>query len=615
MIFFSAIGKLFKFIFLGLDGLRKALHLVFLLFFALILVALFSRDIRVIPESSALRLAPSGTIVEQLEGNAVDRAFEEMFGEAEPQTLLRDLIESLDRATDDPRITSVVLRLDQMSGVGLSHLQSIGAAIDRFKSSGKPVIAVGDFFGQGQYYLAAHADEVFMHRMGAVYIDGFGSYRIFMKDALDKLRVDMHVFRAGDYKSYGDPYDRMDMSDEEKEETSEWLGDLWQAYQDDVTAARDLDADALRLYVEGFVPGLEEENGNLAALAINAGLVDELLSYDEMVDRIAEVAGRNGDDRGYQHIEYEDYIDTLRAEEAFSSDGPDKIGVIVAEGDILNGSQAPGRIGSDSLASLIREAAEDDGIKAVVLRVNSPGGSTFASDVIYQELRALREVGKPLVVSMANVAASGGYWIALPANEIWASPTTVTGSIGVVALFPSVEGTLDYLGLNVDGVGTTPLSGEFDPSRGLGPQAEAIISLSVAHSYQDFLAKVSTNRGMTIEQADEVAQGRVWSGTDAYNLGLVDELGGLEDALDAAARLAGLEEYWIHYIERELSFEEALALRFYGVAGAVLPEHKSRHNWSAPVRRLANQVRRNFEDLALFNDPGGLYYYCFCQSQ
>ena len=615
MIIFTAIWNLIKFIFRGLDGLRKALHLVFLLFIAMFLVMLFSQDIRVIPQSSALRLAPSGQIVEQLRGDAVDRALEEILGEAEPQTLLRDLVEALDRAGDDPRITSVVLQLDQMGSAGLSHLQSLGAAIDRFKESGKPVIAVGDFYGQGQYYLAAHADEVFMHRMGAVYIDGFGYYRMFMRDALEKLRVDMHVFRAGEYKSYGDPYDRMEMSDEEKEETSEWLGDLWQAYQDDVTAARDLDADALRLYVEGFVPGLREENGNMATLAVQAGLVDELLSYEEMTDRVADVAGPNGDDIGYKHIEFEDYLEALRSEEAFSPDGPDKIGVIVAAGDILNGSQAPGSIGSDSLASLIHEAAEDDSVKAVVLRVNSPGGSTFASDVIYQELRALRRAGKPLVVSMANVAASGGYWIALPANEIWASPTTVTGSIGVVALFPSVDGTLDYLGLNVDGIGTTSLSGQFDPARGLGSQAEAIINLSVAHSYQEFLDKVSSNRGMTIEQADEVARGRVWSGADAYNLGLVDELGGLEDALDAAARLAGLEEYWVHYIERELSFEEALALRFYGVAGAVLPEKTASHGWGAPVRRLANQIRRNFEDLAKFNDPGGLYYYCFCNNQ
>lgn len=594
--------------------MRRTLHFLFLLFLLVLVIALLSTDINIVPETAALRIAPHGNIVEQYEGDAVDRAFDEMFGEAEPQALLRSLIESLELAADDPRISSVVLQLNRMGAAGLSNLQTLGDAIDKFRESGKPVIAIGDYYSQGQYYLAAHADEIFMHKMGGVFIDGFGYYRLYMKDALDKLKIKMHVFRAGKYKSYGAPFEQTEMSAEEKEESVEWLGDLWKIYQQDVTAARDIDPSSLSEYANNFVAELRAEQGNMAEVALTANLVDKLLSHEEMIGRLAEVAGTNGDDyNSYSFIDYDDYLDAISFEDVLSADSPDRIGVIVASGEILNGRQPPGTIGADSINRLIRDAREDESIKAVVLRINSAGGSTFASEVIFQELVALREAGKPLVVSMGNVAASGGYWISLPADQIWASPATITGSIGVIAMFPSIDGTLNALGLNIDGVGTTSLSGQFNPARGLGDDGKDLIQLGVDFSYREFLQKVSANRDMTISEADELAQGRVWSGIDAYNLGLVDELGGLEQAAAAAAGLAGLDDYSLYYVERELSFEESLALRLYGAASIVLPDSQRTAHWSEPFRQLALHIQKNFESLARLNDPRGLYYYCFCE--
>ncbi|MCH6572041.1 MAG: signal peptide peptidase SppA [Proteobacteria bacterium] len=616
MIIFKTIGRLIRFLLSTLDGMRRVLHFILLLLiFSLIIVGL-AGDIKMVPESAALRIAPFGNIVEQYQGDAVDRALDEILGEAEPQALLHHLVESLEKAADDPRISSVVLQLNRMGGAGLSNLQTIGRAIDKFRESGKPVIAIGDYYSQGQYYLASRADEIYMHRLGGVFIDGFGYYRLYMKEALDKLKFNMHVFRAGKYKSYGAPYERDDMSAEEKEESTEWLGDLWSAYQRDVTAARELDADAVSDYANNFIAELRVEQGNMAEVAVNSGLVDELLSHEEMMDRLADIAGSNGDDyKPYSYINYDDYVDALSAEEVLIGSSSDKVGVIVAAGSIYSGRQPPGKIGSDSLGRLIRDAREDDSIKAVVLRIDSPGGSAFASEVIFQELVSLRDAGKPLVVSMGDVAASGGYWIALPADKIWANPTTITGSIGVIAMFPSFEGSLKALGLNMDGIGTTSLSGQFNPAIGLGEDGSDLIQLSVDFSYREFLQKVSENRDMSISEANELAQGRVWSGIDAYNLGLVDELGDLAQALDSAAELAGLDEYSVKYIERELSFEESLVLRLYGAAQAVVPARAGSRGWSEPFKQVAAAVQRNFESLANFNDPRGMYYYCFCEKQ
>ncbi|MCZ6560068.1 MAG: signal peptide peptidase SppA, partial [Gammaproteobacteria bacterium] len=531
MIILRTIGRLFRFLLSTLDGMRRVLHFILLLLiFSLIIVGL-SSDIKLVPQSAALRIAPFGNIVEQYQGDAVDRALDEILGDAEPQAMLRHLVEALEKAANDPRISSVVLQLNRMGSAGLSNLQTIGRAIDRFRESGKPVIAIGDYYSQGQYYLASRADEIYMHQMGGVFIDGFGYYRLYMKEALEKLKINMHVFRAGKYKSYGAPYERDDMSAEEKEAATEWLGDLWTAYQQDVTAARDLDADALSDYANNFVADLRVEQGNMAEVAANAGLIDELLSHEEMMDRLTDVAGSNGDDyKAYSYIDYDDYVEAISAEDALISKSSDKVGVIVAVGSILSGRQPPGSIGSDSLGRLIRDAREDDSIKAVVLRIDSPGGSALASEVIFQELVSLRDAGKPLIVSMGDVAASGGYWIALPADKIWANPTTITGSIGVIAMFPSIDGSLKALGLNMDGIGTTSLNGQFNPAMGLGEDGSDLIQLGVDFSYREFLKKVSENRNMSVSEADELAQGRVWSGVDAYNLGLVDELGDLEQA-------------------------------------------------------------------------------------
>lgn len=596
----------------ALDGLRRALHLILLLIVVIFLLALFSSDIPVVPDSAALVLAPRGVIVEQLTGDPVGRAFAELGGDGQQQTLLSDLLDSLRAAQDDDRIQALVLDLDELIGGGLSKLQTLGEAIDEFKSSGKRVIAVSGFYGQHQYLLAAHADEVYVHPFGVVFLDGYGYYRTYYKEAIDKLLIDWNVFRVGDYKSYAEPFVRDDMSPEDERASLVWLNDLWSSYQVDVTNARELNENAIDAYVTNMVPRLREQHGDTAQLALEAGLVDGVWHFDQIGERLIELVGEDEELGTFRQIVHEDYLRAVRAKEAVTPSGDKQVGVIVAAGTILEGEQPPGTIGSDSMIGLIREAREDESVKAVVLRIDSGGGSSFASEVIRRELEMLRQSGKPVVVSMSSVAASGGYWIAMPANEIWANETTLTGSIGIVAMFPTVQRTLDKLGLNVDGVGTTHLSGQFRFDRELSESARDILSLSIRNGYQDFLRVVADARGKEIGEVHEVAGGRVWSGSDALELGLVDQLGGFEAALDSAAALAGLsEDYGIRYIEKELGIGEMIALRFATTAQALTNGEPMTRRRGA-VGQAVDALLGDFAMLESLNDPRNMYSLCFC---
>ncbi|CAN5160260.1 signal peptide peptidase SppA [soil metagenome] len=592
----------------ALDGLRRFLHLLLLLFIVIVLIAIFSSDIPLVPDRAALVLAPRGVIVEQLAGDPVGRAFAELTGDGQQQTLLSDLVDSVQEARDDDRIQALVLDLDELVGGGLSKLRALGHAIDEFKTSGKRVIATSSFYGQHQYLLAAHADEVYVHPLGVVFLDGYGYYRTYYKEAIDKLLIDWNVFRIGAYKSYAEPFMRNDMSPEDERASLVWLRDLWAAYQADVTAARELDAGALDAYVADMVPLLRARDGDTAKLALEAGLVDGVWHFDQVGARVIELVGEDRELGTFRQIEHNDYLRAARARDAISPGGGDQVGVIVAAGPILEGEQPPGTIGSDSMISLIRQAREDDSIKAVVLRIDSGGGSSFASEVIRRELAMLRDSGKPVVVSMSSVAASGGYWIATPANEIWADETTLTGSIGIVAMFPTLQRTLDKVGLNVDGVGTTHLSGQFRYDRELNASARDILSLSIEHGYREFLTVVAESRGKAIDEVDEVARGRVWSGDDALELGLVDRLGSLEAALDAAAKLGGMSgDYGIRYIEKELGVGERIALKFASAAHAVASGERR-----GAIARAIDAVIDDIEMLGRLDDPRNLYSVCFC---
>src|SRR5690606_29513154 len=426
--------------------------------------------------------------------------------------------DALRAGQQDPRIRAVVLRLDGLTDAGLSKLQELAREIERFKESGKPVYALGDGFSRNQYYLAAHADHVYLHPMGFVMIDGYSRFLPYYKSALDKLYIDYEVWTAGEYKSFVEPVTRDDMSPEDREASLAYLQALWDSYQRDVTAARRLGADALQRYADALPQLLAEAGGDTARLAETYGLVGELLPHDEMNARVRDAVGEGLAGEDYAGIEAARYARAVRGEAAEPS-VPATVAVVVASGTILDGAQPPGTIGGETTSQLIRAATDDRDVKALVLRVDSPGGSAFASEVIRRELELFRESGRPAVVSMGSVAASGGYWISMGADQIWASPSTLTGSIGVGFTLPTFQNTLAAVGVNIDGVGTTKLDGAFDITRELGENADQIAALLVRRLYDDFVAMVAEHRGRTVEEIDQVARGRVWVGSHALERG------------------------------------------------------------------------------------------------
>ncbi|MGW8369537.1 MAG: signal peptide peptidase SppA, partial [Gammaproteobacteria bacterium] len=434
-LFIRVLGMIWR----GLDRLRRILHLIVLLIVFLFVIALATPQRPVVPSAAALVLAPQGVLVDQLSGDPLERALAAAQGLSFGETLLSDVIESVRRAAGDSRIKALVLQLDGLNDAGLSKLQELALEIDRFKESGKPVFAVGSAFDRNQYFLAAHADQILMHPMGLVMIDGYSNYVPYFKSALDKIYVDYNTWTVGDYKSFVEPYTRNDMSPADREARIDYLSAMWDLYQSDVVTARDLEAGSLQRYADEFVSLLRSADGDTSRLAVDYGLVDEAIPFDQIRGRIREVVGADrDDDDGYPSITDRQYLAAMRAVQLPTITNR-KIGLVVASGTILDGMQPPGSVGAESLGRLIRKAREDDNMRALVLRIDSPGGSAFASDVILRELEVFRETGRPVVVSMGSVAASGGYWIAMNADEIWASPATLTGSIGVGATFPTFQ--------------------------------------------------------------------------------------------------------------------------------------------------------------------------------
>jgi protease-4 len=609
----SALKGFFGLVWRILEGVRRVLHLILLLvIFGFILAALHT-SIPIVPHAAALVIAPEGAIVEQLASDPVRRAFGQASGGPAPETLLRDIIDAIAAAKSDERIKLIVLDLGNLDSSGLSKLQEIGAALRDFRSAGKRVVVAADSLDQTQYYLAAQAGEVYLDPMGLVYLDGFSYYRMYLKDAIDKLGVEVNVFRAGTYKSFTDQFSRSDMAPSEREESSLWLESLWNAYQQDVTRARSLPAGALNEFVSDEPAALAAVNGDSAKLALQRGLVTALKSRRQMADELKVLVGEDEDSHSFNSIAMNQYLASVRSKHALKSKSDPKVGIVVASGEILDGHQPPGTIGGDSTGDLLRQARYDNSVKAVVLRVDSPGGSMFASEQILREVQTLRKAGKPVVVSMSTYAASGGYYISAAANQIFASPTTLTGSIGVFSVVPTFQRTLEKLGVKVDGIGTTPLAGDMRLDRTLTPARRRILQTSVDHAYAEFLRRVGDGRKKPVEDVDKVAQGRVWAGIDAQRIGLVDHLGGLKDATDAAAKLAELgADYNVDYIEPELSLREALlmqlrseTLRIGRIAGIFAPR--------SDMERVLDPVLEQARAIARLNDPRGLYAYCWCR--
>jgi protease IV len=607
--------RLFGFIGKLASGLRILLNILFLLVVVVFILSIFRKDVQPLPEKAALRIAPGGFLVEQK--TYVDPLTQllQQSGPADAETLVHDLIEAIDEAAEDPRITSLVLELDYLLGGGLTKLEEVAQALSRFRESGKPIIAVGDSYTQEQYYLASFADEIHLNPMGAVLITGYGSYPNYIKGALDKLRINVHVFRVGSYKDAIEPFTRTNMSPASREHNSAWLNALWSTYTRRVETQRELPVDAINDYVNNLTSKLEAHRGNTAETAVASGLVDKLSTRPQMLARLQALAGSN-DKGGYRAVDVDRYLGhTRRAEAAQVLPSADKVGLIVARGAILDGEHPAGSIGSDSLSKLFQQVRKQQ-FKALVLRIDSPGGSAFASEVIRQEVVLTRQSGIPVIVSMGSVAASGGYWMAMGADQIWASPTTITGSIGVFGVIPTFENSLAALGVNSDGIGTTNLADLYRLDRPMSPQAKQLIQFGVNHVYDQFLGIVAEARNSTPERIHDIAQGRVWTGEKAKALGLVDHLGNLQEAIDAAALAAGLDAYQTEQVQSPMDFREQLMRQ---LSGSVMGQwiRWLPADW-LPQGLLAevSGVTRELQLLNRFNDPRGLYLHCFeCTAQ
>jgi len=621
------IGRVFANIFRGIDVVRKFLHLVLLLLIFGVLVGALKGSMPRIADNSALVVAPRGEIVEQLSGSAIDQALARAQGERQSETLVWDLVDALQAARKDVRIKAVVLDLNDMSGGGQPTLAELTAAIKEFRASGKKVVVHSTWYGQEQYYVAAFADEIYLDPLGFVAIDGFERYRTYYKELFDKLGVEMNLFRVGAYKSAAEVYTRKDMSPEDREESLAYLNGLWTTYRASVAGARGLKPDDITAYVANVVPALVAAKGDGAKVALDAKLVTGLKSSLDVERRMVELvgtdsprkdklkveAGESDAGESFRSTSLEDYLRVVEAEKKVRGAGKPKIGVIVAAGEIIDGTQPPGTVGGASTGALIRQAGRDEDVKAIVIRVDSPGGSVLASEEIYREVRAAQKAGKPVVVSMGDLAASGGYYIAASADEIWAHPATITGSIGIFGAIPTFKGTFEKLGVNVDGVGTTNLSGQFQFGRPLGEDAKKLLQLTIDHGYEEFLERVADGRNKTRDEVNAIAQGRVWIGSDAKNNGLVDHLGLFGEAVKSAAKRANLkDEYEVERIEPQLSWAESLALQIKVWFAANVMGEVIGHNPLSQVSRSLEPVQRELQRWSRMQSRDNRYAYCFC---
>lgn len=536
------------------------MNIVFMGLCIILLVAIGSSAPKPLPEKFALQIAPSGILVDQR--SYMDTASLLLSDEnQERETLVRDVVDAINRAADDARIDSIVLELGALDGGGITKMSEIGQALQAFKAKQKHIIAVSDNYSQEQYFLASFADEIYLHTMGEVQLTGFARYITYYKTALEKLGVTMHVFRSGKYKDYVEPYLRDNMSDESREHNAQWLNALWLQYTATVEAQRNLPAGSLNTLINNLDSKLAELKGDSAQLALNEKLVDKLVSRNELDALLVEKFGKHSDDNYYNGVSLRAYLAETKLHQSAK---PQQVGLIVASGTIQDGFQPEGSIGSENFVDILRSATEDESIKALVIRVDSGGGSAFASEIIRAEIAALRAKKIPVFISMGSVAASGGYWMATAGDEIWANPTTITGSIGVFGAFPTLENSLQKIGLTTDGLSTNELGGAPSIERALAPKMQSVIQAGVDRTYQHFIRLVADARKKDVAEIHEVAQGHVWTGAKAKELGLVDQLGSLNDVIAAAAAKAELEDYSVKLITQKLSPKEELLRKLAG---------------------------------------------------
>jgi protease-4 len=604
------IRRIFRFIGSIISGIRTLLGVVIFGFVLIAIAGMFADDLQPIPDKGALYLAPTGFLVDQ---KAYADPLEKILSQGmESETLVRDVVEAVDAAASDSRITHLLLDTDYMTGAGLSKLEEISSALLRFKESGKPIIAVADNFSQQQYYLAAHADEIMLNPLGGVLITGFSAYSSYYKEALDKLKIKMHIFRVGDYKSAVEPYMGNSMSTGVKEERRAIIDELWQFYGSQVENLRGLPTGAINDYTNNLHTKLRSANGDSALLAKQQGLVDQVASRTQMLKYLNEVIPSTEGE--FNSINLKGYLSHIRREQITSAAAKQhRIALVVAKGTMMDGEQPEGSIGGDTLAGIFADLRKDENIKAVVLRVDSGGGSAFASEVIRDAMAATRAEGVPIVVSMGSVAASGGYWIATEADRVLALTTTITGSIGVYAVIPTVEDSMAALGIYSDGVSTAEISGIMQLDRAMTPQAEMFFQAGVDNVYTQFLALVADARNSTPVEVHEIAQGKVWTGEQALELGLVDQLGDLNEAIKVAAELANLADYMVDYRRKPLSVYEQLLV---GMSSNVATSMTSlgiepQDSWLPEIlSRQAKTLAQPLELLDSLSDPKGIYLLC-----
>jgi len=595
---------------------RTVLNLLFLLIVVVLVVAAIRSGPPALSEKTTLVLALQGPLVEQRGGSVRDNALAQARGEAMQSAQLRDVLAVLDAAAKDPKIVRVLLQLDDLRGGGLPMLREVAAALERFKATGKQVVAWGSSFDQRQYYLAAQANEVWLHPLGSLTMTGYGGYRNYYRDALDKIGVTVNLVRVGTYKSAAEPFIANGPSPAAKEAEGLLYNGLWATYVQGVEKARKLPAQTLSKLIDELPQRLAATGGDEAKMVLDAKLVDALKTRDEMRALLIERGARDEKIKSFRQVSFEGYLARLTPKFA-----GDAIGVVVAQGEIVDGDAPAGTVGGLSTAKLIRQAREDDAIKAIVLRVDSPGGSVFGSELVRRELELTRAAGKPVVVSMGNVAASGGYWISTASDEVIADPATITGSIGVFALLPTADKALDKLGVHTEGTTTTWLGGAGDVRRAIDPRFLALAQSSVDHIYADFTGKVAKARKTTPQAIDAVGQGRVWTGEQAKERGLVDTLGSLSDALKSAAKRAKLgdeADYRVAYIEPEPGRLARLIEAFGGAAASVVAEQiEARIVPAAIPRRLAQDLQNDLGWLGASvnaRKPFSSVIHCLCEA-
>ncbi|EIR9022449.1 signal peptide peptidase SppA [Salmonella enterica] len=554
----------------------------------------------------ALLLDISGVIVDKPSTNhRLGALGRQLFGASSDrlqENSLFDIVNAIRQAKDDRNITGIVLDLKNFTGADQPSMRYIGKALREFRDSGKPVFAVGENYSQGQYYLASFANKIWLSPQGQVDLHGFATNGLYYKTLLDKLKVSTHVFRVGTYKSAVEPFIRDDMSPAAREADSRWIGELWQNYLHTVSANRQISPQQLFPGAQAIIDGLTSVGGDTAKYALDHKLVDALASSADVEKALTKQFGWSKTENNYRAISYYDY--SLKT----PADTGGTIAVIFANGAIMDGEETPGNVGGDTTASQIRDARLDPKVKAIVLRVNSPGGSVNASEVIRAELAAARAAGKPVVVSMGGMAASGGYWISTPANYIVASPSTLTGSIGIFGVINTVENSLSSIGVHSDGVSTSPLA-DISMTKALSPEVQQMMQLSIEYGYKRFITLVADARKRTPEQIDKIAQGHVWTGEDAKANGLVDSLGDFDDAVAKAAELAKLKQWHLDYYQDEPTVLDMVMDSMIGSVRAMLPE-AIQAMLPAPLVSAANTVKAEGDKLAAFNDPQNRYAFC-----